>query len=103
MNKVDRALEIQVIDWLQWCDFPYYSNNPNMPELALEFMSKRKKYTKKLEDDIEKSKEVLISLKSSLVNNRMSLNLEFTRQHMVAEIDFLLGALNNESTQSPSL
>lgn len=39
MTKVDRALEIQVIDWLQWGKF---SEENNLPGLALELISKRK-------------------------------------------------------------
>ncbi len=48
MNKVDRALELQVIDWLQWYDFPHDPKNPNIVELALELIQKRKQENEKL-------------------------------------------------------
>ncbi len=39
-TKVDRALEIQVIDWLQWAEFS--EKYENLARLALELISKRK-------------------------------------------------------------
>lgn len=41
-DKVDRALELQVIDWLQWGEFPDRLDRPSMPALALELIAKRK-------------------------------------------------------------
>lgn len=41
MTKVDRALETQIIDWLQWGEFP--NHRENLPALALELINKRKK------------------------------------------------------------
>lgn len=40
-TKVDRALEIAVIDWLQWSDAPF-ENDDRMAALTLELISKRK-------------------------------------------------------------
>lgn len=45
MTKVDRALEMQVIDWLQWGKFP---EGNNLPGLALELINKRKQENKRL-------------------------------------------------------
>ena len=45
-DKVDRALEIAVIDWLQWADFPEsLIENPDgsdMAQLTLTLLNKRK-------------------------------------------------------------
>ncbi len=41
-DKVDRALEAGVIDWLQWAEFPQRLDKPSMPALALELIAKRK-------------------------------------------------------------
>ena len=48
MSKVDRALEIAVIDWLQWAEFPEHIAKPDMPRLALELIDKRKKENQRL-------------------------------------------------------
>lgn len=42
LNKVDRALEMQVIDWLQWNEFVEELGKPDYPKLALELISKQK-------------------------------------------------------------
>lgn len=42
MDKIDRALELQVIDWLQWAEFPDELGKPDYRELALELIAKRK-------------------------------------------------------------
>lgn len=47
MTKVDRALELQVIDWLQWSEFPD-NHSDNLPELALWMLNKRKLRNKEL-------------------------------------------------------
>lgn len=41
-EKVDRALEMAVIDWLQWGEFPERLDKPSLPGLALELIAKRK-------------------------------------------------------------
>ena len=48
MNKIDRALEMSVIDWLQWAEFPEHIAKPDMPRLALELIDKRKKENQRL-------------------------------------------------------
>lgn len=47
-TKVDRALEMQVIDWLQWDEFKEKLGGPDYPALALELIAKRKAYTEAL-------------------------------------------------------
>lgn len=42
LTKIDRALECQVIDWLQWGEFEEKLGEPSMPDLALKIISKRK-------------------------------------------------------------
>ena len=57
MTKVDRALEMQVIDWLQWDTFEYLGlNERNLPGLALELIAKRKKENELLRHIILESK-----------------------------------------------
>lgn len=41
-DKVDRALEMRVIDWLQWGEFEDRLDKPSMPALALDLIAKRK-------------------------------------------------------------
>ena len=41
-DRVDRALEMQVIDWLQWAKFPEILGEPDYPQLALTLIAKRK-------------------------------------------------------------
>jgi len=49
MTKVDRALEMQVIDWLQWYPWEENVGKKNIPALALEMISIRKKSYNELE------------------------------------------------------
>jgi hypothetical protein len=58
VTKVDRALERRVIDWLQWNEFPYDKNNPNMPELALQLIAKRKQER----DELRKRLDALLPI-----------------------------------------
>lgn len=51
MNKIDRALEMQVIDWLQWSNFN--PKDEKMAVLALELIETRRLYTKILEARLE--------------------------------------------------
>lgn len=51
MNKIDRALEMQVIDWLQWSNFN--PKDERLAALALELIETRRLYTKILEARLE--------------------------------------------------
>ena len=62
-NKVDRALEMQVIDWLQWGEFPYRLDKPSMPALALELIAKRKAAVKRLEAELAQARAEINKLK----------------------------------------
>lgn len=43
-TKVDRALEVRVIDWLQWTEWEEKLGEKHPAELALEMISLRKRY-----------------------------------------------------------
>lgn len=58
LNKVDRALELIVIDWLQWNEFP--ESDGNKPALALELIAKRKAYTAELETKLAEAHQKII-------------------------------------------
>ena len=66
MNKVDRALELRVIDWLQWGEFEEnLLKNPDgsdMAQLTLELISKRKKLCNELQKQNEILREALQDL-----------------------------------------
>lgn len=57
MNKVDRALEMAVIDWLQWNEFQ--PSDKNLPALALELIEKRRQHCKEIEAQADKLVEAL--------------------------------------------
>lgn len=65
-DKVDRALEIQVIDWLQWSEFPDHlaasPSDSDMAQLTLQLLSKRKKVNISLQRDIEAWKAIAAKL-----------------------------------------
>ena len=71
MDKVDRALEMQVIDWLQWSEFPEsLIKNPDdsdMAQLALELIQKRKLSYKNLQSKFNEAINIL-----ELVNKQIS-------------------------------
>ena len=56
-SKVDRALELQVIDWLQFAEFPESllktPDDADLAQLTLILIAKRKRYTHELEKKIE--------------------------------------------------
>lgn len=62
-EKVDRALEIQVIDWLQFGEFEEnLLKNPDdsdMAQLTLTLINKRKKYCETLEQKLHVAVEAL--------------------------------------------
>lgn len=62
-NKVDRALEMQVIDWLQWSEFPENiakrPDDSDMAQLTLTLLSKRKKVFERLQKQNEIYKQAL--------------------------------------------
>jgi hypothetical protein len=63
MNKVDRALERRVIDWLQWSEFPEdigkRPDDSDMAQLTLELIGKRKSAYKDLEQKLAIATEAL--------------------------------------------
>lgn len=59
-NKVDRALEMQVIDWLQWHEFPDEKpGEKHISCLALELISKRKRAYDKLQKENQELKKLI--------------------------------------------
>ena len=78
MNKVDRALEMQVIDWLQWSEFPEdigkRPDDSDMAQLTLELMGKRKNYCKELETKLTTALELLGEADDSVSNYHNALN-----------------------------
>lgn len=77
-SKVDRALEVAVIDWLQWTDFNDIDhtkyNEPDhgtKAQLALELISKRKEYTQALESKLKEAIELLERSKSCAFTHSM--------------------------------
>lgn len=67
MNKVDRALEMMVIDWLQWNEFQ--PSDHNLPALALELISKRKQHCKGLEMQAQMLAGALMQSRQADVGN----------------------------------
>ncbi len=61
LTKVDRALEIQVIDWLQWQNFPD-GNGENLATLALQLLAKRKGEADSLRNIAESYRDKLAGL-----------------------------------------
>lgn len=59
LTKIDRALECQVIDWLQWGNFEEKIGEPSMPELALKVISKRKLALTAEQEKVRKLTEAL--------------------------------------------
>lgn len=96
-GKVDRALEMQVIDWLQWGEFEERLDKPSMPALALELIAKRKTAFEKLERELAEAKEIM---NDQLVQQRQTSDL-LTQERAradglaealehIAEIDYLI-------------
>lgn len=71
-DKVDRALEMQVIDWLQWSEFPENigkrPDDSDMAQLTLTLLSKRKEAFKKLREENERLKKLVEDYKHKLFN-----------------------------------
>lgn len=72
-GKVDRALEMQVIDWLQWNDFVEVKGKPDYPKLALELIYKRKLILRTQEKTIEILREELTKLAHQYEERRSSM------------------------------
>jgi hypothetical protein len=67
-DKVDRALEMSVIDWLQFAEFPESlikaQDDSDRAQLTLILIAKRKRYTQFLEEKVErleKENQILLS------------------------------------------
>lgn len=56
LDKVDRALEMQVIDWLQWSEF---GADERLAALALELIAKRTAFNESLLKEAEALREAL--------------------------------------------
>jgi hypothetical protein len=93
-DKVDRALEIRVIDWLQWSEFPEsIAKNPDdsdMAQLALSLISKRKRAYQDLinlmsdyDNDFKKYNDKIEDLERKLavakvVLEKLSIGMEYS-------------------------
>ncbi len=89
MNKVDRALEIQVIDWLQWYEFPEKKvPDVNMPGLTLELIDKRKKENIALREQNAKLIEALVKIKNEAgANNGCAAGCGYTAEEALRSLN----------------
>jgi len=102
-DKVDRALELQVIDWLQWSAFPEdigkRPDDSDMAELALVLLGKRKRAFETLQAENKRLREAHSTI-TSVVNEQAEdeglwffaetaseyyLQMELRRLHLVIE------------------
>ena len=97
-DKVDRALEIKVIDWLQWSEFPENigksPDDSDMAQLTLTLLSKRKSAYKEIQKDLEFHKH-----KHELMKK---MNLEL-RGKLKETIEFKDSIINNLTKENMSL
>jgi len=81
-SKVDRALEMQVIDWLQWSDFKEVAGQKHPAQLALEMISLRKKRVAFLEKELETAINLLKAGKRKFAPNTTNSDVDvFIEKH----------------------
>ena len=66
MNKVHRALEKKVIEWLQFGEFPGHEIPIDYPQLALTVITERRSAYDKLELNLAEQSEIIRDLRKHL-------------------------------------